>query len=162
MSRVWVLLLSHFWAVDLTRCILCLYAPFIFFIFLLLSPFPHSVFLFHCVPHSWSLPLSSCLSFILVLIGLPFFRGLLTRCFSCPTRIRWLSFGCFFCFRFCLCFSFLWIYFHYFVCLLCPFLATMSLAGYFPVCILLSAFPAFFLQTCQTVFWLDEEKIVVF
>ena len=36
----------------------------------------------------------------------------------------------------------------------------MSFAGYFPVCILLSALTAFFLQTCPTVFWLDEEKIV--
>ena len=38
----------------------------------------------------------------------------------------------------------------------------MSSAGYFPVCILLSAFPAFFLQACPTVFWLDEEIICFF
>ena len=162
MSRVWVLLLFHFGQLT-PRDASCACMPHsLVYLILLLSAFPHSVFLFHCVPHSLSLPLSSCLSFILLLIGLPFFRGLLTRCFSCPTRIRWLSFCRFLCFRFCLCFSFLCIYFHYFVCLLCPFLATMSFAGYFPVCILLSAFPAFLLQTCQTVFWLDEEKIIVY
>ena len=55
--------------------------------------FPPCVFLFVCVVSHWlSLPLSSCLSCIPLLIGLPFLRSLLRRMlFSCPTRITWSS-----------------------------------------------------------------------
>ena len=58
-----------------------IYLILLLFFILLLSAFPHSVFSFHGVPHSLSLPLSSCLSFILLLIGLPFIRGLLMKMF---------------------------------------------------------------------------------
>ena len=113
--RVWVLLLFHFWAVNPSRCILCLYASLFFLFYLIVVPFPHYVSLLRCVSHSLSLPLSSCLSFIQLLIGLPFLRRLLMKMLSCHTRIRRLSFVCFSSFRFCLCFSFLCIYFHHFV-----------------------------------------------
>ena len=45
--------------------------------------FPPSVFLFHCVSHLLSLPLSSCLGCIPLLKGLPFLRSLL-RIFFLP------------------------------------------------------------------------------
>ena len=67
-------------------------------------------------------------------------------CFCCCTRPIWLSFVCLFCFCFCFCFCFLLFTYFYFVPLLCPFLATMPFAGYFPVRLILSAFPAFFLR----------------
>ena len=154
MSSVWGLLLFYFWAVNPSRCFsLCLYTSSFY------------LFYFTAVPISSSCVfISLCASFVvLALVFLPEFYSAAYRTpflswpvdedvFFCPTRIRWLSFGCFFCFRFCLCFGFLRIYFHYFVCLLCPFLATMSFAGYFPVCMLLSVFPAFFSKIVQQYF----------
>ena len=163
MSRILVLLLVHVWAVNPSRCILCLYASFFYlFYFTVVRLSAFCVFI------------SLCASFVaLALVFLPEFYSTAYRTpfLSWPVdedvflALRVLGGNLlvvFFCFRIYLCFSFLCIYLHYFVCLLCPFLATMSFAGYFPVCILLSAFPAFFLQTCPTVFWLDEKIIVFF
>ena len=72
------------------------------FLFISIDCCPLSMFLFRCASHSLSLPLSSCLGYIPLIVGLPFSGSLLTRIFSLPTRIMWLSFVCFSCF-FCLC-----------------------------------------------------------
>ena len=72
MSPVWVLLLFHFWVVNPSRCFLCLYTS--FFYFLILVSFSPSVFFFRCVLHPLPLPLSSCLGCIPPLIGLPSLR----------------------------------------------------------------------------------------
>ena len=74
MSPVWVLLLFHFWVVYPSRCFLCLYTSFFYFL-CLLSPSLHLLcFLFRCVLHPLPLPLSSCLGCIPPLIGLPSLR----------------------------------------------------------------------------------------
>ena len=152
MSRAWVLLLFHFWAVNPSRCILCLYASFFFYFILLLSPFPHSEFLFHCVPHSLSLTLTPFLSLPVdedVFLAL----RVLGRCLLVASSV----------FDFvCVLVSCVFIFI-----ILCTFFVPSwrqcpLLDTFLSVCILLSAFPAFFLQTCPTIFWLDEEIIVSF
>ena len=56
-------------------------------------------FLFGCVAHSLSLPLSSCLGYLALLIWLPFLRSLLRRMFFLPCAYyMWFSFVCLFCF----------------------------------------------------------------
>ena len=70
-----------------------------------------------------SLLLSSCLGCIPLLIGLSFLRGLLTRMFFLPCAFHVVVS--------CLCFCVLLLYF-YCASLLCPSLATISFAGYFP------------------------------
>ena len=87
-----------------------------------------------------SLLLSSCLSCIPLLIGLPFSRGLLTRMFFLPYAYHVVVF-CLFLF---FCFYFLLIVYFSFVSLLWPSLAMMFFGDKFPVRFLLSAFPKFF------------------
>ena len=101
----------------------------------MLSPFPPSVFLFRYVSHSLSLPFFSSLGCILPLIGMSFLRSLL----------RIIHVVVFLLFVLLFVFVFLVDIHLYIVSLLCPFLATMSLAGNFLVRFLLSAFFAFFL-----------------
>ena len=49
MSRVWVLLLFHFWAVNPSRCILCLFASFFHLFYLIVVPLPSfCVFILLC------------------------------------------------------------------------------------------------------------------
>ena len=110
--------------------------------------FPPSVFIFHCLSHSLSLPSSSSLGCIPLPIGLPFLRNLLRKMCFLPYAyyvVVFVSFAfafvCFFCFLF-LCILFL--------TLMYPFLATMSF-----LCCLLSCpfhfvcFPYFFLGLCS-------------
>ena len=63
MSRVWVLLQFHFWAVNPSRCILCLYASFFYLFYFTVAPLsPFRVFI------------SLCASFVvLALVFLPEF-----------------------------------------------------------------------------------------
>ena len=107
----------------------------------MLSPFPPSVFLFRYVSHSLSLPFFPCLGCILALIGMPFLRSLL--------RIIHVVVFLLFVLLFVFVFVFLVDMHLYILSPLCPFLATMSLAGNFLVRFLLSAFFAFFLGTCS-------------
>ena len=66
----------------------------------------------------------------------------------------WLSFVCFLCFCFFLC-VFLFLVYFFLICVsLCPFLATMSFAGYFSARFLLSAFP-FFSGYVPGLVWFD-------
>ena len=126
----------------------------ILFYLVVLSPFPScSVFFFRCVLHSLSLPMSSCLGCIPLLIRLAFLRSLVTtRMFFLPYAYYVVVFCLFFCFCFCLSFCFLFIYF-YFTSPLCPFLAMMSFAGYFLVRFILSTFFLGFLHL--TCLWFD-------
>ena len=90
---------------------------------LIFVSFSPSVFLFRCVLHPLSLPLSSCLGCIPSLIGLPFLRFMR------------LPLVCFYC----LCDFVCVFYFHFYSLSI----AMMSFAGYFLVRSLLSAFPAY-------------------
>ena len=63
MSRVWVLLQFHFWAVDPSRCILCLYASFFYLLYFTVVPLS-----------SFCVFISLCASFVvLALVFLPEF-----------------------------------------------------------------------------------------
>ena len=86
---------------------------------------------FRCVSHSLSLPLSSCLGCIPLLVALPFCVAAKEDGFLAVSVL-------------CGCLLFVSSVFALFVSLLCPSLATMSFAGYFLVRFLLYAFPAFF------------------
>ena len=68
MSRVWILLLFHFWTVNPSRCILCLCASFFSFTVVPLSSFP--VFISPCVP--------------LVVFALVFLPGLYSVAYRTP------------------------------------------------------------------------------
>ena len=115
--------------------LLCLYTS-LYYVILLLSHFPLSVFFFLCcVSHLLPLPLSSCLGCIPPPLGLPFLRSLL-RNILCGSLLFISSVRDFVC----VCVSYLFVL----LSLLYPFLATMSFAGYFIVRCLVSAFPAFF------------------
>ena len=71
---IWVLFLFHFWAVNPSRCFLCLYTSFYFISFDCCLIFLFLCFSFAvCRIHPLSLPLSSCLGCIPPLIGLPLF-----------------------------------------------------------------------------------------
>ena len=160
MSRVWVLLLFPFWAVNRSRCILCLYASFFYlFYFTVVSLSLFCVFI------------SLCASIVvLALVLLPEFYSAAYRTpfNSWPVdedvflalRVlggRLLVVSSVFDFV-CVLVSCVFIFI--ILCVFCvPSWRQNVLCCYFPVCILLSAFPAFFLQTCQTVLWLDEEII---
>ena len=95
---------------------------------------------FYC---SMSLPLSSCLDCIPLLVGLPFLRSLLTRMLSFVYAYYVVVFCLCLLFLLLLVFLFL-VSLFLFVSLLRPFLATMPFAGYFPVRFLLSAPSVFF------------------
>ena len=131
MSPVWVLLLLYFWAADPPRCFLCLYMYLIIILFyFIVLPLSSFCVFFHCVSHSLSLPLSSCLCCTPLLKGLPILRSLLTRMFF----LLYAYYGVVFClFLLLLLFSCVFVascFFPYILSLLCPFLATMSFAGY--------------------------------
>ena len=121
----------------------CVCIPHYYILFYGCSPFPLPSCCFRCVSPSLSLPLSSCLSCIPPLIGLPFLRSLLTMMLFLPYAYHVVAFCLFLLFLLLFAFFFLLSIF-YFIFLLCPFLATMSFAGYFLVRFLLSAFPVFF------------------
>ena len=87
--------------------------------------------LFHCVAHSLSLSLSSCLGCIPLLVGLRFLRSRL-RMFFLALRVLRGSI-CFFCFCLCLCFCFS-VFLIYFIVLV----SSVSLPGDDVFCWLLS------------------------
>ena len=116
------------------------------------------MFLFCCVSHSSSLPLSSYLGCIPLLIGLPFLRILLTKVFF----LLYVYYAV--VFRFFLLFLSLFLFFacvcFHFVSLLCPFLAAVSFAGYFLVCFLLSECPAFFSESVPGLIWFGSVELL--
>ena len=131
-----------FWAVNPSRCFLCPYTPHSFISLDCCIPFLHLCFLFRCVWHPLSLPLSSCLGCIPPLIGLPLLRSLprsvLCGCLLIVSSV--CAFVCVFCF--------LLIHFYFYFCLFCvpSCMATiMSFAWYFLSCPFSSVcFPCFF------------------
>ena len=104
MSPVWVLFLFHFWAVNPSRCFLCLYTSFYFVSFLCCLNFLFLCFSFAvCRIHPLSLPLSSCLGCIPPLIGLPLFlrnplRSVLCGCLLFVSYNVCAAEVCFLCF----------------------------------------------------------------
>ena len=116
--------------------------------------FPPSVFLFHCVSHLLSLPLSSCLGCIPILKGLPFLRSLL-RIFFLPYAYyvgvfisSAFDFACVIC---------LFVFLFYRLCLFCVVLwQRWSFASYFLACFVLSDFPGFFSDRVPGWTWSDS------
>ena len=75
MSPVWFLLLFHFRVVNPSRCFMCLYTSFFYFLLFVVYFSPSLFLIFRCVLHPFPLPLSSCLGCIPPLIGLPSLRN---------------------------------------------------------------------------------------
>ena len=94
---------------------------------------------FHCASHLLSLPLYSCLGCILLLIGLPFLRSLLTRMFFLPYAfIMYVFVFCMF-----LLFSLLFVFLFLFAYLFLFLVSFVSLPGNDVICWLLSCpFPS--------------------
>ena len=89
MSLVWVLLFCL--SGQLTLAMLLLVSVCLTFIwFDCCFPFHLFVFSFHCVSHSLSFPLSSCLDCIPLLIRLPFLHSLQRRRLFLPYAYYWV------------------------------------------------------------------------
>ena len=123
-GRLWSMTLSAslrtvivYFSLLFSIAMLLVSVPLILLFPLIIVSFSPSVFLFRCVLHPLSLPLSLCLGCTPPLIGLP------------SLRFMRLPLVCFFC----LC-VFIGVFY---------FIATISFAGYFLVRSLLSVFPAY-------------------